>query len=123
MENYVIQLDKTRLLKYDFNAFAEFEEQTGKTVMSLISGNDFGFTTIRSLLWAGLRANYPSITIGMTGTILQKAIDDGKDFQEIFQHIIKALQKSGMFKASENIDLDGIEVIEDGNEETEKKMI
>jgi hypothetical protein len=78
-----IRLDRVRVLKYDFNAFAEFEDRTGKTVPATFStitaknpNETFGFSMIRSFLWAGLIHEDPELTMQGAGKLIDQA--DGK---------------------------------------------
>lgn len=63
-------------LVYDFNALCEAEDILGPIGAAMSSMSDLdkiSFKTIRGLVWAGLLAKHPGITIEQAGLAVQKA--------------------------------------------------
>lgn len=62
------------VLRYDINALCEVEEATGENVPALLArmgdGTPPSFRTMRALLWGGLRAQHPQMTIADAGKLL-----------------------------------------------------
>lgn len=68
MNAVTVALDRDRRLTYDLNAICAFEEVTGQSVISAL--RNLSMTNIRALLWAGLRADDPEITLEQTGALI-----------------------------------------------------
>jgi hypothetical protein len=64
-----INLDKTRILKLDYNAMADFETVTGKSFFNLNLGK-LTATDMRALLWACLHSDDETLTLRQAGEIL-----------------------------------------------------
>ena len=73
-----IQLDKPRKIKFDLNAVAEFEEETGSSFVSIASdgADGLGMKHVRALLWAGLLHEDQKITVKEAGDLVQHAKGD-----------------------------------------------
>jgi hypothetical protein len=84
-----VRLDRVRTLLYDFNAFAEFEDATGKTVQQAFKDaqQTFGYSQMRRLLWAGLLHEDPALTIPDAGKLVHYA--DGDTEQQRFENVAK----------------------------------
>lgn len=57
----------------DFNALCEFEDATGKDALDVLRVIESGkgrVSDIRALMWAGLRAHHPEVTLHDAGRIL-----------------------------------------------------
>lgn len=72
-----IKLDRTRKLRLDFNAVAEFEGVTGRSFLSYFVGQKegevldrLGFREVRAMLWAGLQHEDPGLTLQATGNLI-----------------------------------------------------
>ena len=90
-----IRLDRMRVLKFTFNAFAEFEAMTGNSIQGAFADSDnLGFGTMRQLLWAGLIHEDPSLTVSKVGELMEFA--DGSNLTEkvtaITEQVVKAVQ-------------------------------
>jgi len=108
-----IRLDKTRTLRYDFNALAEFEEKAGLPITEAVRSfqNEEGdprvsFKTIRLLLWAGLLHEEPDLTVRKAGNLFESA--DGDAFNDkmasVFASIMTAItDKFGDTEAKKKI--------------------
>lgn len=72
-----VQLDKTRHLLYDLNAFAEFEGAMGCSITHMLAGGDLetrmGIREARALIWAGLLHEEPTLTLRRAGELLEEA--------------------------------------------------
>jgi len=70
-----LTLDREHTLKYDYNALALAEKETGKSVLDLFFGilkpKTFRITDLRALLWVGLLHEDPELTIEATGNLLK----------------------------------------------------
>lgn len=89
-----VRLDEDRVIKYDFNACAAFEEEVGFGVTEAFSGRQVGFRVIRALVWAGLLGAGDPVSLETTGERIQKRIDAGLDLQGLMDAIMSALEKS-----------------------------
>lgn len=61
--------DAEYTLKFSTNAICELEERLDKGLNTIVANME-RLTTVRALLWAGLRAHHPSVTIQQAGEIL-----------------------------------------------------
>ena len=64
---------KTYTLHYTTNAFVEFEDETGQSVLDVLGRADISLKTIRALVWAGLVENHEGITPKDAGRIIDEA--------------------------------------------------
>ena len=79
-----IRLDKTRKLRFDFNALAEFEDLMGCSMIAAFQ--DFrdsrsgapgvSFKMVRAMLWAGLLHEDPKLTPREAGELLEQTDGD-----------------------------------------------
>lgn len=66
-----IELDRPRRLCFDFNAFAAYEEATGKNVLAGGLQEDLqSVRGVRALLWAALLHEDPELTQQQVGAML-----------------------------------------------------
>lgn len=66
-----IELDRPRRLRFDFNAFAAYEEATGKNVLAGDLQADLSSVRgLRALLWAALLHEDPELTQQQVGAML-----------------------------------------------------
>ncbi|WP_396190307.1 GTA-gp10 family protein [Flavobacterium sp.] len=63
--------DTEYTLKFSTNAICELEDRLDKG-LNLIVANMERLTTVRALLWAGLRAKHPDVTITQAGEIIDR---------------------------------------------------
>lgn len=67
---------KSYTMVLDFNALADFEGETGKSAMAVLSDPDrMTVTEMRALFWAGLRQRQTAITLAEAGRILTANLD------------------------------------------------
>lgn len=89
--------NKTRRLKYDFNAIADIEESSGMGMAKIFSAEMMGLHTIRLLVWAGLKHEDPGITIQRAGMIIRDMMAEDYALDDIMVLITDALSNSGVF--------------------------
>ena len=104
-----IRLDRTRILKFTFNALAEFEDLTGKSVNEIFANaeKEMGFTMIRNLIWAGLIHEDPTLTPKMVGDLIESADGDNMTAKigYVTEKMAEAVNES--FAPSDEKDEDG----------------
>lgn len=59
-------------LKFSSNAICELEERLNKSLNVIVTDLE-RLSTLRALLWAGLRANMPDVTMAQAGDIIDQA--------------------------------------------------
>ncbi|QQK75096.1 hypothetical protein HUG15_05745 [Salicibibacter cibarius] len=92
-----VELDgEEKLLRFDFNAMADFEDVMGYGLFAAVQEGQIGFRTIRAFYWAGLKWKEKGLTIDRTGQILGKELNNGTDLQDLMSPIEKALTNSGI---------------------------
>lgn len=64
--------DAEYTLKFSTNAICELEERLDKG-LNVIVANMERLTTVRALLWAGLRAKHPEVTIQQAGEMIDRS--------------------------------------------------
>lgn len=68
-----ILLDKERTLLLDLNAMVEFEDATGKSLLSATSMSKMGMKEIRALLWACLIHEDEKLTLKQVGAMVHSS--------------------------------------------------
>lgn len=91
---FVINVDRPRVIQYTFNAIAALEDQLGKKMHELadVFANP-GAKDMISILWAGLLEHDENISIKEAGHILTKAMQQGK-LDQVFETMMKAFEKA-----------------------------
>lgn len=85
--------DNTYTLKYGYNAVCELEEASGKPIQALFNENSFGLSTIRLVIWAGLKWKNNGITKQQVGFILEDLV--GNDtLQDVAKKAVELLAES-----------------------------
>lgn len=108
--------NRTFKLRFDTNAWAEFEGSYGKSlvrIMEDIGDGEIGFSFIRAGLYAGLLCN-PQIARGLTLRKVGDLIDD-ENREEVIEKVIRAIM------LSRGVDLDEITAGDDQVEENPTK--
>jgi hypothetical protein len=68
----VVTLDRERTLKYDYNALALTEKETGKNLLTDLSSlKALRITDLRALFWAGALHEDPELTLEAAGGLLK----------------------------------------------------
>lgn len=63
--------DAEYTLRYSTNAICELEDHLGRGLNAIVADLE-RVSTVRALLWAGLRAKHPEITLKAAGEIMDK---------------------------------------------------
>lgn len=63
--------DADYTLKFSTNAICELEDHLNKGLNEIVAGIE-RLSSVRALLWAGLRAKHPDVTIKGAGEIIDK---------------------------------------------------
>jgi hypothetical protein len=86
---------KKRFLKFDINALADFEQETGMGFGQLMSTKAL-FATTRALLWAGLKHEERTLTIEQMGALLFKYIkEEGGSIDQALKAAFEAAAEQG----------------------------
>lgn len=102
MKSYPVEIGgKTRNIRYDFNALCDLEEVTGKSISELT-----GLSSIRALLWAGLKWETKGVTQPMVGMWIEEHLRDGGKVDDLLDNAIKALSASGIMKQASDLQED-----------------
>lgn len=64
--------DAEYVLKFSTNAICELEDRLDKS-LNVIVANMERLATVRALLWAGLRAHHPDVTLPQAGEIIDRS--------------------------------------------------
>lgn len=73
IKNIEVELDKTRTLRFDLNAFAELEENFGTIDQALGAMEKGSIKALRAILWAGLIHEDEELTIKQVGKLITLA--------------------------------------------------
>jgi len=112
-----IRLDRTRTLKFTFNAFAEFETMTGQSIQGVFSDSEsIGFNMMRNLLWAGLMHEDATLTVKKAGELMELA--DGSNLTKKIESITGCVVKAVQYAFT---DPDSIPEEEEGNPKKKQK--
>lgn len=110
-----IRLDRVRTLKFTFNAFAEFEALTGKSIQQVFQDQEaLGFGLMRQLLWAGLIHEDKTLTVEQAGDLMEAG--EGSNLTEKLQYVTEHIVKAVQFAFSDPTDIP-----EDGSDDGKKK--
>lgn len=63
--------DQEYTIKFSTNAICEVEERLDKGLNTIIANME-RVTTVRALLWAGLRTHHPDVTVAGVGEIIDR---------------------------------------------------
>ena len=101
MAAYEIELmGKLRRIKFDYNALADLEDTAGKSIGTLFTDeSNIGFSTIRLLVWAGLRHDERGLTLQRTGLMIDQYMSDGGELSTLLQPFFAALKACKAFKS------------------------
>lgn len=88
-ERVTINLDKSRTLVYDLNAFAELEEEFGSIEDAMKALETGKIKSLISILWAGLVHEDEELTPKKVGSIIGL-----NDIQEVVNALTKAIGSS-----------------------------
>ena len=104
-----IELDETRELRYNYNAIADLEDKMGKGLGQILAQQNIGFSTIRALLWAGLKWNQHNLAFATVGQMLQKYLENDGSLEDVTTTILEALQDSKIIgKTEKNVETEAV---------------
>lgn len=87
---------KKRTLRFDINALADFEQETGMGFGQLMSTRAV-FATARALLWAGLKHEDRALTVEKVGSLLGKYVQAGGQIDKALTAAFEAANEQGAF--------------------------
>lgn len=83
------------VIHYSINSLVGMEVETGKPFMELFDEDAISMTTLRLLVFYGLKDKTHGMTIEQAGEIMSEAIAEGMNFSDLAQlfmsEIVKAL--------------------------------
>ncbi|WP_028977413.1 hypothetical protein [Sporolactobacillus terrae] len=92
MEKTIIQTrNDTYFLRFSINAHCEAEELLGMPITQV--GDNAGISTMRTLLYVGLKYGGRAVTMDQAGNIMEEIIDE-KGMEGFTTKISEAVQKS-----------------------------
>lgn len=98
MDKIAIELDRTRYLRFTFEAVALFDERNAVPLAQVINEGDVRFSTLLNMLWAGLTDDDPKVTRKQVSDLLEKYwFDSGKTLDELMKVINDGIEKSNKF--------------------------
>ena len=85
---------KSRYLRYDFNALADFEQINGMGLGQLLSMKAV-FGTVRAMLWAGCKADDSTLTLQGAGELIGDYIRAGGTIDDVLGKCFSAASDQG----------------------------
>lgn len=109
--------DRKRSLRFDINALADFEQETGMGFAQLMQ-QKATFAAARALIWAGLKHEDRMLTIESVGTLLWQYMkdpesEDSRSINDVLLVVLQAGIEQGAFGRIKKDDKDEIEDVED----------
>lgn len=92
-----IELDRIRHLRLTPNALADAEKASGLGIIAMVNIDRIGFSSLRALLWAGLKTEDPILTIEQVGNFMDIFQERGGTFNDLEKIVLDALQETGWF--------------------------
>jgi hypothetical protein len=89
-------MSRRRTMRFDINALADFEQETGMGFGQLM-GSKALFATARALIWAGFRHEDKLITVEQCGAKVQEYLQQGGDIGELLGHVFEIAKSQGAF--------------------------
>ena len=103
MKSYPVELGgKTRNIRYNFNALCDVEEATGKPITEIS-----GISSIRVLLWAGLRWEDKGLTMQRVGMWIEEYLQNDGQIEDLANAATLAINGSGIMKKQQENDEPG----------------
>lgn len=90
------QVVRKRSLRYNINALADFEQETGMGFGQLMSTRAI-FATARALLWAGLKHEDRTLTVDKVGDLLGQYVQAGGAIDVALSSAFEAAKEQGAF--------------------------
>ncbi len=114
LKNFV---GKDRYLRFDLNAFADMERETGKGISSILKEESIGLDSLRLLFWAGTKWSDKRMDIETAGNVIEQFIAENGKIEDLANYIQQAIEQSGLIENLTN-DEDEPEEDEGPNAET-----
>lgn len=106
---------RKRTMRFDINALADFEQETGMGFGQLMSTKAL-FATARALAWAGNRHEDKTMTVTGWGRKIQEFLYAGGAIDEVLTELFEIAKKQGAFgKLEEEPAYNELNALEDGN--------
>lgn len=103
MRTYTFSVeDKEYTLKYDFNAICEIEDSEKTGISALLGGDRVGYSTIRLILWGGLRWKNAGLTKQAVGYMITKYMNEGGDLEELVNNAVSLITEVRGMKAKKD---------------------
>ena len=98
MERYVEIAGRSLRMKYTLNSLCAVEDRAGQPIDSLL---DRQFSATRLLLWGGLIACQPELTLTEVGELIGESIERGGKLTDIVDLCAEGLKDAGFFGAAQ----------------------
>lgn len=109
-----------RRLRFGFNQVSEVELMAGKPIHKLVEDEDnIGLSTLRVLLWGGLKSQDKGITLDRTGNLIENYLENDGDLAELNKKISEALQRSKWIKKLAKKNVEPTPIDSEGDEKNE----
>ena len=96
-----IEIDgKLRRITFSYNAVADAEKEADMGFASMMSEDRIGFHVLRILLWAGMKAHDPGLTVQRTGMLIDSYLGNDGTLDDLMKVVFEAVQESKMFAKS-----------------------
>lgn len=94
--------DKKRHFKLNFNALADLEELLDESLFVAFSQNKIGLSTIRAILYCGLKWEDSTLTKDATGEMIEKYLEQQENsIDTLISMIADGLNASGVIGSAE----------------------
>lgn len=92
--------DKPRKLRFDVNALCDVEPLIGGGLFEVLVDADrmTRLSTIRGLMWAGLKHEDPTLMVGKVGQMINQFLQNGGELTVLIKFINDALFASGLLQ-------------------------
>lgn len=99
----IMDRPRQRSLKYDVNALADFEQETGMGLMQLMSSRAM-FAVTRAMIWAGFRHEDRSVSIDYIGEMMQHYMEEGGNVAVLLKECLDVANMQGATKQAKDAD-------------------
>lgn len=87
---------RKRHMRFDLNALADFEQETGMGFGQLMNTKAI-FATARALAWAGLRHEDRTLSVAAVGEKLQEFLRAGGEINDVLTALFQIAKEQGAF--------------------------
>lgn len=101
-----IELDRPRNLHYGLAAVRDLENALGgKPLAGILQDlSQIGINALIAALYHGLKHEDPTLNSNRLLKILEKHVEDGQSLQPIYSGVSQALEQTGVFRTSEDVE-------------------